>query len=150
MSFDFLGKHKNKEALNYLYAIRKISFDTNKKFQLGLATKDNQNLYHYLLKKSVPLDLFFDLKLLIKNKVFVAYFFQDGFIIPVYFRNHVIHFYKNNYHNKITRLNPKYRTLPNLTNTNIFVIPYSFNIARSYILQMKKNIIHEFFFFFFF
>ncbi|MEZ0180299.1 toprim domain-containing protein ['Camptotheca acuminata' phytoplasma] len=137
---------KNKEALNYLQTVRKISFDTIKKFQLGLATKDNQNFYRYLLKKRISLDLFFELKLLIKNKVFVADFFQDGFIIPVYYHNYVIHFYKNNYHNEIKKFNPKYRALPNLTNTNIFFMPYGFNLAKPYILQMKKIIIHEGFF----
>ncbi|MDV3196172.1 MAG: hypothetical protein Q8885_01415, partial [Candidatus Phytoplasma stylosanthis] len=135
---------KNKFALNYLCQERKIKLSTIKKFQLGLALNNNQQLFCLLKNKMCEiLNTALKLDLIKHSKNFYFDSLVDCLVIPVLNEGKVTHFFKHNYHLPITQYQPKYKALKKIIDIPIFYFPFGFSFAKETILKTKKMVVHE-------
>ncbi|MHA0850113.1 MAG: hypothetical protein ACVC7N_2700 [Candidatus Phytoplasma australasiaticum] len=133
-------------ALDYLLKKRQLNPLLIKKFQIGFANKNNQNLLNYLANQQADLMPYYAVDLLRKNPKFSYDGCLNCWLIPVFDENgQIIHYYRHHYPAELP-YRPKYQALRNLTNQTIFSIPYGFHYAKKAILDTQTAILHEGFF----
>lgn len=134
----------NQEALHFLHTQRKINVETIKKFNIGYSDSSYQKLSnHFSQQKEILKQTHLIKYSAIKNFYLDA--LQNGYVLPIMHNDCVFSFYKYS-HQQITKQNPKYLGLHNISQTPIFYFLYGFSLAFKTIIETKKMIIHEGFF----
>jgi DNA primase len=153
-----LTSNRNNESqpgLIYLTQKRKLNLETIKEFKLGYAPLSDKNLsfrlVNYCKKKNIDITKlveygFIKEKINQKDTKYYHDTFNGSIIIPIengYSKT--FHFYQNNFR-EVSYFQPKYKSLNNFSQTNIFNFSYRLFEAWPYIKKTKNIIIHEGFF----